>query len=96
VGLNDWDWVPPGRAAFCNRARLPAIEQLGGIEKLRFDPRGSSPMSSEKRRGFFRAFLDFFILFSGVSTASNLARTQGRPLLTRGLFLFRSRKTPEA
>ncbi|MGD0740715.1 MAG: hypothetical protein ABR957_14045 [Terracidiphilus sp.] len=49
-------------------------------------------MSSEKTRGFFRAFLDFFVLFSGVSTASNLARTQGRPLLTRGLFLFRSRK----
>lgn len=48
-------------------------------------------MSSEKSRGFFRAFLDFFVLFSGVSTASNLARTQGRPLLTRGLFLFRRR-----
>ncbi len=36
-----------------------------------------------------RAFLDFFILFSGISTASNLARTQGRKLLTRGIFLFR-------
>jgi len=46
-------------------------------------------MSSEKTKGFFRAFLDFFVLFSGVSTASNLARTQGRPLVTRGLFLFR-------
>jgi hypothetical protein len=48
-------------------------------------------MSSETKRGFWRAFLDFFVLFSGVSTASNLARTQGRPLLTRGLFLFRIR-----
>ncbi len=48
-------------------------------------------MSSEKTRGFFRAFLDFFVLFSVVSTASNLARTQGRPLLSRGLFLFRRR-----
>jgi hypothetical protein len=38
----------------------------------------------------FKAFLDFFTLFSGVSTASALARTQGRPILTRGLFLFRS------
>ncbi len=46
-------------------------------------------MSSDKTKGFFRAFLDFFVLFSGISTASNLARTQGRPLLTRGLFLFR-------
>jgi hypothetical protein len=48
-------------------------------------------MSSEKTRGFWRAFLDFFILFSGISTASNLARTQGRKLLSRGIFLFRSR-----
>jgi hypothetical protein len=46
-------------------------------------------MSSEKRKGFFRAFLDFFVLFSGISTASNLERTQGRPLRTRGIFLFR-------
>ena len=47
------------------------------------------PMSQEKPKGFFRAFLDFFILFSGISTASNLARTQGRKLRTRGFFLFR-------
>jgi hypothetical protein len=46
-------------------------------------------MATGNKKGFFRAFLDFFILFSGVSTASNLARTQGRPLRTRGLFLFR-------
>lgn len=46
-------------------------------------------MSGQKKKGFFRAFLDFFILFSGVSTASNLARTQGRPLRARGIFLFR-------
>jgi hypothetical protein len=46
-------------------------------------------MAIDNKKNFFRAFLDFFILFSGISTASNLARTQGRPLLTRGLFLFR-------
>jgi hypothetical protein len=46
-------------------------------------------MATGDKKNFFRAFLDFFILFSGVSTASNLARTQGRPLRTRGLFLFR-------
>jgi hypothetical protein len=46
-------------------------------------------MSSEKSKGFFRAFWDFFVLFSGISTASNLARTQGRTLRTSGLFLFR-------
>jgi len=52
---------------------------------------GSSPMAAKSPRGFVRAFLDFFILFSGISTASNLARTQGRSLLTRGIFLFRRR-----
>jgi hypothetical protein len=46
-------------------------------------------MVTEKRKGYFRAFWDFFVLFSGISTASNLARTQGRTLKTRGLFLFR-------
>jgi hypothetical protein len=46
-------------------------------------------MSSEDKKGFLRSFWDFFVLFSGISTASNLARTQGRPLKTRGLFLFR-------
>ena len=51
-------------------------------------------MATTDKKGFFRAFLDFFILFSGISTASNLARTQGRPLLTRGLFLFR-KSTPK-
>ncbi len=44
------------------------------------------------RKGFLRAFLDFFILFSGISTASNLARTQGRKLITHGVFLFRGKK----
>ncbi len=47
-------------------------------------------MAANKKSGFWRAFVDFFILFSGISTASNLARTQGKPLLTRGMFLFRT------
>ena len=47
-------------------------------------------MAANNKSGFWRAFVDFFILFSGISTASNLARTQGRPLLTRGVFLFRT------
>jgi len=49
-------------------------------------------MAVKSRKGFVRAFLDFFVLFSGISTASNLARTQGRPLRTRGIFLFRRAK----
>jgi hypothetical protein len=51
----------------------------------------ASLMSAPKNGSSLRAFLDFFILFSGISTASNLARTQGRRLLTRGIFLFRKR-----
>jgi len=50
-------------------------------------------MSDNDNKGFFRAFLDFFVLFSGISTASNLARTQGRALITRGLFLFRGKRS---
>ena len=42
-----------------------------------------------QKKGFFRAFLDFFILFSGVSTAANLSRTRKTPVRGRGLFLFR-------
>ncbi len=41
------------------------------------------------KKSFWRAFLDFFVLFSGVSTASNLSRTRGTPVRGRGLFLFR-------
>ena len=48
-------------------------------------------MAPDKSKSFWRAVLDFLILFSGISTASNLERTQGRPLRTRGIFLFRSR-----
>jgi hypothetical protein len=44
-------------------------------------------------KNLFRAFLDFFVLFSGISTKSNLERTQRRPLMSRGLFLFRSKKS---
>jgi len=43
-------------------------------------------------KSFLRAFVDFFILFSGISTRSNLERTQRRPLISRGVFLFRGKK----
>ncbi len=49
-------------------------------------------MTQSKSRGFLSAFLDFFILFSGISTASNLSRTQRNPVKRLGLFLFRTRK----
>ncbi|MGA2250625.1 hypothetical protein [Terracidiphilus sp.] len=44
-----------------------------------------------EKKGFWRAFLDFFVLFGGVSTASNLSRTRKTPVEGRGLFLFRKR-----
>lgn len=47
-------------------------------------------MASEDKKSWWRAFLDFFVLFSGVSTASNLSRTQPRPVRYKGLFLFRT------
>lgn len=49
-------------------------------------------MSQGDSKSKLRAFLDFFILFSGISTASNLSRTQRNPVKRLGLFLFRSRK----
>lgn len=41
----------------------------------------------------WRAFWDWFVLFSGISTASNLSRTRPDPVRRRGLFLFRSNKS---
>jgi hypothetical protein len=46
------------------------------------------PEPSKKRT--LRAFWDWFVLFSGISTASNLSRTRPDPVLRKGLFLFRS------
>jgi hypothetical protein len=47
-----------------------------------------------RKKASIRAFIDYLVLFSGISTASNLARTQGRALLTKGVFLFRQPKPP--
>jgi hypothetical protein len=49
-------------------------------------------MTTEAKKNRLRAFWDFFVLFSGISTASNLSRTQPRPVRNRGLFLFRSNR----
>lgn len=46
------------------------------------------------KTSFWRAFFDWLILFSGISTASNLTRTRGIPVRGRGLFLFRQPKKP--
>ncbi|MGO9337660.1 MAG: hypothetical protein ACLPY1_09150 [Terracidiphilus sp.] len=48
-------------------------------------------MTTENKKSLLRAFWDFFVLFSGISTASNLSRTQPGPVRSRGLFLFRSK-----
>jgi len=46
-------------------------------------------MPKKDKRDLLRAAWDFFVLFSGISTASNLTRTQGRRICSNGLFLFR-------
>jgi hypothetical protein len=51
-----------------------------------------STMGFEPKRGSLRAFWDWFVLFSGISTASNLSRTRRDPVQQRGLFLFRKPK----
>lgn len=66
---------------------LPPIKECSLSAEL--DMRGSSPMAAKDRKNLVRAFWDFFVLFSGISTASNLSRTQTRPVRSRGLFLFR-------
>jgi len=48
-------------------------------------------MHVENKKSRLRAFWDFLVLFSGISTASNLSRTQPRPVASRGFFLFRGR-----
>jgi len=49
-------------------------------------------MSNESNKGILRAFWDWFVLFSGISTASNLSRTRRDPIQKRGFFLFRKPK----
>jgi hypothetical protein len=50
------------------------------------------PKKGTLQKGTFRAFWDWFVLFSGISTASNLSRTRREPVQRRGLFLFRKSK----
>ncbi len=46
-------------------------------------------MTTGNKKSRLRAFWDFFVLFSGISTVSNLSRTRRTPIQSRGLFLFR-------
>ena len=63
------------------------------MQEQRIEDRWGMLVIEQAKKSRWRAFWDFFILFSGISTASNLSRTQGRKVRGRGLFLFR--KTPE-
>jgi hypothetical protein len=65
------------------------LEQLRDVERPR---PGIFLMSEESKKSGWRAFWDFFVLFSGVSTASNLSRTRKDPIQTKGFFLFRKSK----
>jgi len=62
---------------------------INGTGKDRIGKNGRSKKRTRKDR--LCAFWDFLLLFSGISTASNLTRTRGRTVLNRGLFLFRKR-----
>ena len=56
------------------------------------DPRPATSNEPKKEKSALRAFWDWFVLFSGVSTASNLSRTRREPVQRRGVFLFRKPK----
>lgn len=49
-------------------------------------------MSGPTPKSKLRAFWDWFVLLSGISTASNLSRTRRDPVRRRGLFLFRGKR----
>jgi hypothetical protein len=58
------------------------------------DSQSNPPAARKSIREWLRAFVDFLILFSGISTARNLSRTRNDPIQRRGLFLFRRRPRP--
>jgi len=59
-------------------------------------PSQTMNMTTETKKGPLRAFWDWFVLFSGISTASNLSRTRPDPVQRRGLFLFRKRTNKQS
>ena len=48
------------------------------------------PPVTNQKKGRLRAFWDSLVLFSGISTASNLSRTQKRPVQSRAAASFSS------
>jgi hypothetical protein len=58
--------------------------------KFRINWTGETGHFMRHDKSLWRAFWDWFVLFSGISTASNLSRTRPDPVMRRGLFLFRS------
>ena len=72
-----------------------------GIDKINKPGISIGPCAIERKaramtnRKSWRAFLDWFILFSGISTASNLSRTRKTPVVGRGMFLFRTPERPK-
>ena len=50
------------------------------------------PQAPPPPAGLIREFIDFLMLFFGISTESNLTRTQSRPVRAHGLFLFRPKR----
>jgi hypothetical protein len=73
------------------QARILQPRSAAAIKTIGIELKSRFTMADRNKKSFFRAFLDFFTLFSGVSTASGLARTQGSRPRTHGIFLFRQR-----
>jgi hypothetical protein len=71
-----------------NQQGISLRKMLFTFEK---DKRGPL-MPDQSNKGLLSAFWDWFVLFSGISTASNLSRTRPDPVRRRGLFLFRKSK----
>lgn len=66
--------------------------ELDQMNKNTDEQKRSISRPKEKRPGILREFMDFMMLFSGISTQSNLSRTQTKPVGSRGMFLFRRGK----
>jgi hypothetical protein len=76
-----------------NAQPAPASEpQINNTEVYEVPPIEAAAVSTAPEKSRWRAFWDFFVLFSGISTKSNLSRTRKEPIQSRGVFLFRSRK----
>ena len=58
------------------------------MQEQRIEDRWGKLVIEQAKKSRWRAFWDFFILFSGISTASNLSRTQAGRSADEGCSCF--------